>query len=72
VVVHREAACQLDQRTGRRAVAWLGIAVARATLGWPMALDASLLVTPLAIAIVLGVGWRGPALRAARADAVRR
>ena len=49
------------------AIAWLGVATARVTLGWPMAVDARALVLPLAAAILLGVACSaGPALRAAR------
>jgi putative ABC transport system permease protein len=49
------------------AIAWLGVAAARATLGWPMAVDAGVLSLPLALAILLGVGCStGPALVAAR------
>jgi putative ABC transport system permease protein len=48
------------------ALAWLGVAAARAALGWPMAVDAEVLALPLAIAVVLGVGCSvGPAIRAA-------
>jgi putative ABC transport system permease protein len=48
-------------------LASLGVAAARVTLGWPMAIDARALALPLGIAILLGVGFSaGPALRAAR------
>jgi putative ABC transport system permease protein len=48
------------------AIAWLGVAAARALLGWPMTIDAGVLTLPLALAILLGVGCSaGPALRAA-------
>ena len=48
-------------------IAWLGIATASATLGWPMAVDVDVLALPLSIATLLGVGCSaGPALRAAR------
>ncbi|HEY3516085.1 MAG TPA: FtsX-like permease family protein, partial [Gammaproteobacteria bacterium] len=49
------------------ALAWLGVAAARATLGWPMAVDAAVLALPLGVALALGVGFSaGPALGAAR------
>ena len=48
------------------ATAWLGVAAARAVLGWPLAVDASVLVLPLVVAVLLGVSCSaGPALRAA-------
>jgi ABC-type antimicrobial peptide transport system permease subunit len=49
------------------AAAWAGVGALRATLGWPVAIDARVLVLPLAGAILLGVVCgAGPALRAAR------
>jgi ABC-type antimicrobial peptide transport system permease subunit len=49
------------------AAAWGGVGALRATLGWPVALDARVLVLPVAGAILLGVVCgAGPALRAAR------
>lgn len=48
-------------------VAWLGIAAARAALGWPLAIDARALAAPFGVALFLGVACSaGPALRAAR------